>query len=570
MEPRRIICGLKLTHDGGLALIEGDRLLCSIEAEKVGNAERHTPLNRSADVLGLLEANGIGVDDLDAVAVDGWSRGPDGASWVEVIDDAGAAHAVDVAGYEDAATDTPHLLEGTTGTSPLFGGRQTAFRSFTHGTDHALASYCTSPYAERGEASLVLVWDGGMPPCLYSYDPAARVLEACGPVMAVSGGLYPIFATHFEPFRVDHSKRRAVNPGPGMEALLPVSGKAMAYAGLDDPSEDAIEIMAGVTRSVLPIDGAVKSYFWSRRVLAGVEPLGLSDAALLASFQEHLYRLLAGALRDVLSQRPDLRDLPLCLSGGCALNLKWNSGLRSSGLFEGVWVPPFPNDAGSAIGAACGEMIRRTGHSALRWSVFAGPEIVPTREPEPGWQARPCEIDEVAKILELQGEPVVIVSGRAELGPRALGHRSIVAPATTPAMKDRLNDMKHRESYRPVAPICLENRAQDVFAPGTRDPYMLFDHQVRGAWKDRIPAVVHADGSARLQTVGADNPLMHRLLTAYEASTGIGVLCNTSANFAGCGFFPDAASAMRWGATRYVWSDGTLYSRQDADPGERD
>jgi carbamoyltransferase len=99
---------------------------------------------------------------------------------------------------------------------------------------------------------------------------------------------------------------------------------------------------------------------------------------------------------------------------------------------------------------------------------------------------------------------------------------------------------------------------------------MLFDHQVRGEWKDRIPAVVHADGSARLQTVGADNPLMHRLLTAYEASTGIGVLCNTSANFEGCGFFPDAASAMRWGATRYVWSDGTLYSRQDADPGERD
>lgn len=88
---------------------------------------------------------------------------------------------------------------------------------------------------------------------------------------------------------------------------------------------------------------------------------------------------------------------------------------------------------------------------------------------------------------------------------------------------------------------------------------MLFDHSVRPEWKDRIPAVVHLDGSARLQTVDADNPTMHRLLTAYERLTGVPVLCNTSANFKGSGFFPDAASAMRWGQARYVWSEGVLH-----------
>jgi carbamoyltransferase len=88
---------------------------------------------------------------------------------------------------------------------------------------------------------------------------------------------------------------------------------------------------------------------------------------------------------------------------------------------------------------------------------------------------------------------------------------------------------------------------------------MLFDHDLRPDWRDRVPAVMHVDGSARLQTVGPDNPLMYRLLTAYEQSTGIPVLCNTSANFKGRGFFPDAASAMRWGQVRYVWSEGTLF-----------
>jgi carbamoyltransferase len=153
----------------------------------------------------------------------------------------------------------------------------------------------------------------------------------------------------------------------------------------------------------------------------------------------------------------------------------------------------------------------------------------------------------------------VVLTGRAEIGPRALGHRSIIAPATDAAMRDRLNDLKQRAHYRPVAPVCLEDAAPSVFAPGTRDPYMLFEHRVRPQWLDRVPAVVHVDGSARLQTVGPDNPVLFELLTAYHERTGIPVLCNTSANFNGSGFFPDVASAARWGQVGRVWSDGALF-----------
>jgi carbamoyltransferase len=567
MSARPLICGLKLTHDGGFAVVEGDRLVLAVEAEKLANRQRHATFNRSAELAAQLRAAGLAPADLDQVVIDGWARGREDESWVEVVDDAGTARPVEVAGYDDLPADSPRLLAGRTGTSPLFGPEPTGFRSFSHATDHAFASYCTSPFAAAARPALILVWDGGMAPNLYRFDPAGPEVRVYGPVVPVSGGLYPIFASHFAPFKVDHDQRLESNPGPGMEALLPVSGKAMAYAALAPPVEPAIARMAEVTAALLPIDRALKSYAWSRRALAALAGLELPDPAVLASFQEHLFRLLLAGLKQRLAGSPELAGLPLCLSGGCALNIKWNAGLRRCGLFEDVWVPPFPNDAGSAVGAACVEMIRRTGHSALAWSVFAGP-AVPHPGPVPdGWSGRPCEIEELAKILELEREPVVVVTGRAELGPRALGHRSIVAPATASAMRDRLNGMKRREWYRPVAPICLADRAPEVFDPGTRDPYMLFDHRVRAGWAERVPAVVHADGSARLQTVGPDHPTMHRLLSAYERSTGIPVLCNTSANFPGRGFFPDPASAMRWGRTRYVWSQDLLYRNETGPPG---
>jgi carbamoyltransferase len=129
-------------------------------------------------------------------------------------------------------------------------------------------------------------------------------------------------------------------------------------------------------------------------------------------------------------------------------------------------------------------------------------------------------------------------------------------------MKDYLNRVKKRESYRPVAPICLEEAAPSIFDPGTPDPYMLFDHYVRPAWVDRIPAVLHLDGTARLQTIGAGEAVLRAVLQAYRGASGIPVLCNTSANFNGSGFFPDVASAMSWGRVPAVWSEGVLYLQE--------
>jgi carbamoyltransferase len=168
----------------------------------------------------------------------------------------------------------------------------------------------------------------------------------------------------------------------------------------------------------------------------------------------------------------------------------------------------------------------------------------------------------LAAVLHETGEPVVVLNGRAEIGPRALGGRSILAAPTDLAMKALLNKIKDREYYRPVAPICLTDQAPAIFDPGTPDPYMLFEHHVREEWVDRIPAVIHLDGTARLQTVDrADDPFVEQVLREYYRITGVPVLCNTSANHHGRGFFPDVASAAEWGGADMIWCAGLLHRR---------
>jgi carbamoyltransferase len=124
--------------------------------------------------------------------------------------------------------------------------------------------------------------------------------------------------------------------------------------------------------------------------------------------------------------------------------------------------------------------------------------------------------------------------GRSEFGPRALGHRSLLAHPGHPRNVDRLNAVKGREQFRPVAPVVLLDRAAEILDGPLPSPFMLFVHDVRPEWRERIPAVVHVDGTARAQTVDpAAEPALADLLRAFEARTGLPVLVNTSLNTAG-------------------------------------
>nr|WP_042180985.1 carbamoyltransferase N-terminal domain-containing protein [Kibdelosporangium sp. MJ126-NF4]CEL14728.1 Nodulation protein U [Kibdelosporangium sp. MJ126-NF4]CTQ96642.1 Nodulation protein U (EC 2.1.3.-) [Kibdelosporangium sp. MJ126-NF4] len=556
-----LTCGLKLTHDGGIALVEDSRLIVSIELEKVGNNRRYQYVDRWETVEALLATEGVRPSDVDRFVVDGWAPAPDLDKVALRLDHKGARTVIDVAPYQEEPGADP--LRRFTFTGIPFGGGE--YSSYHHSAQHTAGAYCTSPFAQNGAPALVLVWDGGMPPMLYKVGPAPREVgpaplsvTSLGSLMPLYGFVFAQFCAHFPVFNVHQTQRDplAMHASPGN---LEVAGKAMAYAALgrDEPAmypvmRDALAALPFSVESGFQLAAQLdttRERFWP----------GSTDADLIATFQGYLGHALLTALRDRLAEA-GIREPNLCLAGGCALNIKWNSKLRSSGLFRDIWVPPFPNDSGAALGTAACELISRGG-TRLDWTLFSGPDLVAS-DAGAGWRSDRCDIPELARVLHEDGKPVVVLSGRAELGPRALGHRSILAPATDPAMKDLLNKVKDREPYRPVAPICLEERAPEIFDPGTPDRYMLFDHMVRADWLDRIPAVVHLDGTARLQTVAADDqPQLHRILTEYAKLSGIPVLCNTSANHKGSGFFPDVSSAAEWGRLDAIWSDGVLYRR---------
>jgi len=550
-----LICGMKLTHEGGLALVEptpaGARLVAGTEVEKHDNRWRHDVLNDTGLIVHLLEQLGHRVDEVSRFVVDGWGRKAVHPGLE--ITTGERCELIRTAPYRQSDDSNPVLHCYRPDSVLTLGGKRHSYESYRHAESHLASSYLTSPAAADRLPALVLVWDSGLFGDVYLVDPVRRAVDHRGWLLGIFGSVYESFSGNVPPFvpEPDWTELKKFHFRMGSP------GKVMAYAGLGTVTEPLVR---DIRRALAALDGR-----WDAPDLlyGEVEPmirrLDLDGASVLASFQEALARLLVERLADAVKPLAG-RVRTLCLAGGSALNIKWNSAIRDSGLFDTVWVPPFPNDSGAAIGAACASLMHRGAFGPLEWSVYCGPPLGTTR-PRPGWHGEKCSVDELGAVLATTEEPVTVLSGRAELGPRALGHRSILASPRQARMKDILNQMKGRESYRPVAPMCLEEYSSDIFDPGGADPFMLFDHDIRPEWVDRIPAVRHADGSARLQTVNdRTTPLAAAIVRAFAARSGIPVLCNTSANYEGRGFFPDVGSAMEWGRTPYIWSDGLLYS----------
>ena len=236
----------------------------------------------------------------------------------------------------------------------------------------------------------------------------------------------------------------------------------------------------------------------------------------------------------------------LCIAGGVGLNCVANGRLARESGFENVWIQPAAGDDGIAIGCAY------YGHLALQ----NRPRTYVLTNAYFGRTYRDDEVRDVTdrKLIRLvtkqtksddvcrdtakllaEGKVIGWFQGRSEFGPRALGNRSILADPRTAEMKDILNKrVKHRQAFRPFAPIVLEERANEIFEGPGDSPFMLMAKHVSPAWKDRIPAIVHVDGTARVQTVRReDNARLYDLLKAFEALTGVPVLLNTSFNVKG-------------------------------------
>ena len=236
----------------------------------------------------------------------------------------------------------------------------------------------------------------------------------------------------------------------------------------------------------------------------------------------------------------------LCIAGGVGLNCVANGRLARESGFDNVWIQPASGDDGIAIGCALyGHLhLQKKPRSYVMTHAFLGRsyddndvDAALTKGLTRYETAARRSEDICAEAAKLLADGSVIgwFQGRSEFGPRALGNRSILADPRSASMKDTLNArVKHRQAFRPFAPIVLEERAADIFEGEGDSPFMLLAARVRPEWRDRIPAIVHVDGTARLQTVTKDtNERLYQLLKEFEALTGVPVLINTSFNVKG-------------------------------------
>jgi len=238
----------------------------------------------------------------------------------------------------------------------------------------------------------------------------------------------------------------------------------------------------------------------------------------------------------------------LCMGGGVALNGVANYKILKDGPFENVHIPPSPGDAGSAVGCAQylyyvhkkNKRIIEDEYTKIKENVYVGPSFTNDEiKTFLDLNSIPYQLLEKNELLQKtaklisEGNIVGWYQGKMEWGPRALGNRSILADPRKSEMKDILNKkIKHRESFRPFAPSILEEHASNYFEINKSSPYMLMVVKVKQP--EKIPAVTHVDGTARLQTVSKNsNLLYYELITEFFKITGVPVIINTSMNVMG-------------------------------------
>lgn len=234
----------------------------------------------------------------------------------------------------------------------------------------------------------------------------------------------------------------------------------------------------------------------------------------------------------------------LCMAGGVFLNCVANQKILDLAEIDNVFIQPGAGDAGGSIGAAyfVWNSLLKMPRAEPMEHAYLGPEYS-TTDIKAAILKNSLEFVELseAELLQVVAEKIMAgktvgwLQGRLEFGPRALGNRSILADARNPEMVDVLNHrIKHREWFRPFAPIVKEEKAGEYFKMKNRSPFMLLAPEVIEEKKDIIPAVTHIDGTARVQTVSKKtNPLLWNLLDTFESKTQIPVLINTSFNLKG-------------------------------------
>jgi hydroxymethyl cephem carbamoyltransferase len=489
-----LVIGVNPGHDGAICAIEDRKLLFSLESEKDSYA-RHakvTPIT----IFDAMERIG-GVPDVIAF----------GGSEKERWWFPGANPTIGI-GYQ--GSDVKSHRKGS-----IMGAPVTVFSS-SHIRSHIAMAVGMAPRDDADQRA-VLCWEGDEG-TFYLLDRAWQIVREI-PVLRFPGGRYALaFAI--------------ADPGYADETIEPYgddAGKLMALAAYGDPADADARVVEAVEKLLHPRSYGLSKGHWHDAPFynVGVEAQVTKTAAAL--LHQRIFELFATVAQNELPE-----GIPLHISGGCGLNCDWNTAWRELGHFSSVFVPPCANDSGSALGHALDALHTFTRDPRIEWDVYCGNEFESDCDPDRAkWVRRPLHEPELADAIA-DGSVVAWVQGRWEMGPRALGNRSLLAEPFLERTRDLLNDIKQREEYRPIAPCCRLEDVGKIYNRDFHDPYMLY---VRRATTSDLKAVTHVDGSARVQTVtNESNRPQHDLLTAFAQRHGVGVLCNTSLNYKKMGF----------------------------------
>lgn len=482
-------------HDGAITYLKDDRLIFSIEAEKNSNY-RYSPVS-SHDVFNIF---GELEEIPDVICTGGW--------WSREEKLIGLSTHVGYRGVtkNDIIAEKRSLL-----------GKSVHYFSSSHERSHILCAFGMSNIP-KGTPCYALVWEGAIG-AFYEIDSELNI-TLLSDVLNEPGNRYTSI----------YGLADSTFPKNAPFSRFSDAGKLMALASFSNrslPTQEEKKLMKFLLSAPHVQLSLYKDLEHSKYYDVGVYDTEFRNFA--GVFSDKIF--------DTFYQFAKLnmkKKLPLIIAGGCGLNCDWNSKWRETNLFTDVFVPPVANDSGSAIGTAIDAQMYFTGNPKIDWNVYSGINFHTKSSFDAQLYDRYEPNDEMIAKMIANDLILAWVNEKYEIGPRALGNRSILAAPFKESTRTRLNEIKQREQFRPIAPVCLEEDAELWFGCKTSSPYMLYTYLVK---TDALAAVTHVNKTARIQTVSSDsNPNLFKLLNAFKRITGYGVLCNTSLNFNGRGF----------------------------------
>jgi carbamoyltransferase len=515
LQQARIIDVPTCHHDAAAILLCGGRVVAGIEEERL-NRVKHTNRLAVNATRACLDMARLQLRDLDRIAIyereDVWDRT---IRWH-------ARQRADIMVYATARDYFADVVRCDLGSEV----DPSRFAFVEHHLAHAASAYAMGPFPD----ALVVTLDGdgdflSGTVSVGEHGDLRRVLEI--PTTHSLGLLYVRTIAFLGYAQFDEYK---------VMGLAPYGNLATFRRFFDEIC--VLESSGGFRLDWKAFDRLVEALPGPRRAGA---PLTAVHKDLAAALQETVER---AALHLLTHYQRETGHRHLCLAGGVAHNSTMIGKIARAGLFDGIFAQPASHDAGCALGAALSvhrQLVPASRPEPLR-DVYWGRDIgddEAVRHQLDTWSdvvdiRHVRDIASEAARLIAAGEVIGWVQGRSEFGPRALGNRSILADPRPVANRDRINALiKQRESYRPFAPSVLDEYADECFEmpPGACGAFMTFTVPVRASWHERLGAVTHVDGTARVQTVSREsNPSYWNVIAAFHACTGVPVLLNTSFN----------------------------------------